>query len=303
MPEDIQARIRRLLKEKNAILLAHNYQPPEIQDAADFCGDSLDLSIKAAETDAGVLVFCGVHFMAETASILSPQKTVLLPRPDAGCPMADMVTPEALEARMASLPGVPVVTYVNSSAAVKALSTVCCTSANAAEVVNSLAADEVLMVPDRNLARNTAARTDKKVHLWDGCCPFHDILTPAMVAEARAAHPDALFLAHPECLPEVVAMADAAVSTSGMIRFARESDRTSFLVGTEVGMHYPLQKACPDKEFIMVSKRMLCDDMKKITLPDVLRCLETMAGEVKVPEEIRVPALKAVERMIAVTAG
>ena len=192
---------------------------------------------------------------------------------------------------------------MNSSAAVKALSTVCCTSANAAEVVNSLAADEVLMVPDRNLARNTAARTDKKVHLWDGCCPFHDILTPAMVAEARAAHPEALFLAHPECLPEVVAMADAAVSTSGMIRFARESDRTSFLVGTEVGMHYPLQKACPDKEFIMVSKRMLCDDMKKITLPDVLRCLETMAGEVKVPEEIRVPALKAVERMIAVTAG
>ncbi len=303
MPEDTLTRIRRLLKEKNAILLAHNYQPPEIQDAADFCGDSLELSIKAAETDAEVLVFCGVHFMAETASILSPQKTVLLPRPDAGCPMADMVTPEALEARMASLPGVPVVTYVNSSAAVKALSTICCTSANAAAVVNSLEASEVLMVPDRNLARNTAAQTDKKVHLWDGCCPFHDILTPAMVDAARAAHPDALFLAHPECLPEVVAMADAAVSTSGMIRFARESARKSFLVGTEVGMHYPLQKACPDKEFIMVSGRMHCEDMKKITLADVLRCLETMAGEVKVPEPIRVPALKAVERMIAVTAG
>ncbi len=303
MPDDTQARIRRLLQEKNAILLAHNYQPPEIQDTADFCGDSLELSIKAAETDAEVLVFCGVHFMAETASILSPQKTVLLPRPDAGCPMADMVTPEALEARMASLPGVPVVTYVNSSAAVKALSTICCTSANAAAVVNSLEANEVLMVPDRNLARNTAAQTDKKVHLWDGCCPFHDILTPAMVDAARAAHPDALFLAHPECLPEVVAMADAAVSTSGMIRFARESDRTSFLVGTEVGMHYPLQKACPDKEFIMVSGRMHCEDMKKITLADVLHCLETMAGEVKVPESIRVPALKAVERMIALTAG
>ena len=303
MPDDTQARIRRLLQEKNAILLAHNYQPPEIQDTADFCGDSLELSIKAAETDAEVLVFCGVHFMAETASILSPQKTVLLPRPDAGCPMADMVTPEALEARMASLPGVPVVTYVNSSAAVKALSTICCTSANAAAVVNSLEANEVLMVPDRNLARNTAAQTDKKVHLWDGCCPFHDILTPAMVDAARAAHPDALFLAHPECLPEVVAMADAAVSTSGMIRFARESARKSFLVGTEVGMHYPLQKACPDKEFIMVSGRMHCEDMKKITLADVLRCLETMAGEVKVPEPIRVPALKAVERMIAVTAG
>ncbi len=303
MPDDTLTRIRRLLKEKNAILLAHNYQPPEIQDAADFCGDSLELSIKAAETDAEVLVFCGVHFMAETASILSPQKTVLLPRPDAGCPMAAMVTPEALEARMASLPGVPVVTYVNSSAAVKALSTICCTSANAAAVVNSLEANEVLMVPDRNLARNTAAQTDKKVHLWEGCCPFHDILTPAMVDAARAAHPDALFLAHPECLPEVVAMADAAVSTSGMIRFARESARKSFLVGTEVGMHYPLQKACPDKEFIMVSGRMHCEDMKKITLADVLRCLETMAGEVKVPEPIRVPALKAVERMIAVTAG
>ncbi|MDJ0876068.1 MAG: quinolinate synthase NadA [Desulfobacterales bacterium] len=303
MDVEIQSRIKALLKQKNAILLAHNYQPPEIQDVADFCGDSLELSIRAAETQAEVLVFCGVHFMAETASILSPQKTVLLPRTDAGCPMADMVTPEALQARIESLPGVPVVTYVNSSAAVKALSTICCTSANAAAVVNSLDADEVLMVPDRNLARNTAAQTDKKVHFWDGCCPFHDILTPEMVLAAKAAHPEALFLAHPECLPEVVALADAAVSTSGMIRFARDSQASTFLVGTEVGMHYPLQKACPDKEFIMVSERMHCDDMKKISLEDVLRCLETMGGEVKVPEDIRVPALTAVERMIAVTAS
>ncbi len=303
MDVEIQSRIKALLKQKNAILLAHNYQPPEIQDVADFCGDSLELSIRAAETQAEVLVFCGVHFMAETASILSPQKTVLLPRTDAGCPMADMVTPEALQARIESLPGVPVVTYVNSSAAVKALSTICCTSANAAAVVNSLDADEVLMVPDRNLARNTAAQTDKKVHLWDGCCPFHDILTPEMVLAAKAAHPEALFLAHPECLPEVVALADAAVSTSGMIRFARDSQASTFLVGTEVGMHYPLQKACPDKEFIMVSQQMRCDDMKKITLEDVLRCLQSMDGEVKVPEELRVPALTAVERMIAVTAS
>ena len=303
MDVKIQDRIKSLVKKKNAILLAHNYQPPEIQDVADFCGDSLELSIRAAETQAEVLVFCGVHFMAETASILSPRKTVLLPRPDAGCPMADMVTPEALQTRIDSLPGVPVVTYVNSSAAVKALSTVCCTSANAAAVVNSLDGDEVLMVPDRNLARNTAAQTDKRVHLWDGCCPFHDILTPEMVAAAKDAHPDALFLAHPECLPEVVALADAAVSTSGMIRYARDSQATTFLVGTEVGMRYPLQKACPDKEFIMVSEKMHCDDMKKISLEDVLHCLETMTGEVKVPEDIRVPALKAVERMIAVTAG
>ncbi len=303
MDDKIQGRIRALLKQKDAILLAHNYQPPEIQDVADFCGDSLELSIRAAETDADVLVFCGVHFMAETAAILSPRKTVLLPRPDAGCPMADMVTPEALRTRIEELPGVPVVTYVNSTAAVKALSTICCTSANAVAVVNSLGAEEVLMVPDRNLARNTAAQTDKKVHLWEGCCPFHDILTPEMVAQAKAAHPGALFLAHPECLPEVVAMADAAVSTSGMIRFARNSTHRSFLVGTEVGMRYPLQKACPDKEFIMVSERMHCDDMKKISLEDVLQCLEEMRGEVRVPEDIRVPALKAVERMIAVTAG
>ncbi len=303
MEDTIQDQIKTLLQQKNAILLSHNYQPPEIQDVADFCGDSLELSIRAAETKAEVLVFCGVHFMAETASILSPQKTVLLPRLDAGCPMADMVTPEALQARIQSLPGVPVVTYVNSSAAVKALSTICCTSANAVEVVNSLEADEVLMVPDRNLARNTAAQTDKTVHFWDGYCPFHDVLTSEMVTAAKAAHPEALFLAHPECLPEVVAMADAAVSTSGMIRFARESAETSFLVGTEVGMHYPLQKACPDKEFIMVSQQMRCDDMKKITLEDVLRCLQSMDGEVKVPEELRVPALTAVERMIAVTAS
>jgi quinolinate synthase len=303
MSATIQDEIRSLLAAKNAVLLAHNYQPPEIQDVADFCGDSLELSIRAAETEAEVLVFCGVHFMAETASILSPRKTVLIPRPDAGCPMADMVTPEALEARMAHLPGVPVVTYVNSTAAVKALSTVCCTSANAAAVVNSLAADEVLMVPDRNLAQNTAAQTDKKVHRWDGCCPFHDILTPEMAAAAKAAHPQAVFMAHPECRPEVVALADVAVSTSGMVRFARESEAQTFLVGTEVGMRYPLQKACPDKQFIMVSEKMHCDDMKKISLDDVLDCLEAMRGEVRVPEDIRVPALKAVERMIAVTAG
>ena len=303
MENRIQGRIKALLKQKGGILLAHNYQPPEIQDVADFCGDSLELSIRAAETDADILVFCGVHFMAETASILSPQKTVLLPRTDAGCPMADMVTPEALQTRIDELPGVPVVTYVNSPAAVKALSTVCCTSANAVAVVDSLSTEAVLMVPDRNLARNTAIKADKKVYLWEGCCPFHDILTPDMVQEARAAHPDAVFMAHPECRPEVVALADIAVSTSGMIRFARESHHTSFLVGTEVGMQYPLQKACPDKEFIMVSERMHCADMKKITLEDVLQCLETMRGEVRVPEAIRAPALTAVERMIAVTAG
>jgi len=295
----MQDQIRSLLKKRRGILLAHNYQPREIQDVADVCGDSLELSIQAAKTDAEVIVFCGVHFMAETASILSPDKTVLLPRTDAGCPMADMVTPEALSKRKAELPSVPVVTYVNSTAEVKALSTICCTSANALEVVESLEDEEVLMVPDRNLALNTAARSSKKVHTWEGYCPFHNLLTVGEVERAKARYPEAVFMAHPECPPEVVALADVAVSTSGMIRYARQSEAQAFIVGTEVGMRYPLEKACPGKTFHMVSPRMLCEDMKKITLADIVNCLETLQGEVKVPEAVRQPALKAVERMIA----
>ncbi|GBC60880.1 quinolinate synthase NadA [Desulfonema ishimotonii] len=290
--------IRRLLKERNAILLAHNYQPPEIQDVADLCGDSLELSIKASQTDADVIVFCGVHFMAETAFILSPEKIVLLPNPNAGCPMADMVNPEALKKRLAELPPMPVVTYVNSPAAVKALSTVCCTSANVVRVAESMDADEMLMVPDRNLAQYAASKTDKKIHLWEGYCPFHDRLTPEDIRRARAAHPDAVFMAHPECRPEALGLADVVASTSGMIRYASESPEKSFIVGTEVGLLYPLKKANPDKEFFPASEQMLCTDMKKITLGDIVRSLEQMTGEVRVPEEIRKPALKAVERMI-----
>ncbi|MCB2144915.1 MAG: quinolinate synthase NadA [Deltaproteobacteria bacterium] len=294
----MQARIRKLLKQRNAIMLAHNYQPPEIQEMADLCGDSLELSIRAADTDAEMIVFCGVHFMAETASILSPDKTVLLPRADAGCPMADMITPVALSARLRTTPEMPVVTYVNSPAAVKALSTICCTSANAVEVVNSLDTDELLMTPDRNLARNTARHTTRKIHLWDGCCPVHDRLTVADVAAARAAHPGAVFIAHPECRPEVVDIADAALSTSGMIRFAAESDATEFIVGTEVGLLYPLVQKIPGKKFYPASEKMVCPDMKKITPQDILACLEDLSGQVKVPEDIRIPALAAVTRMI-----
>lgn len=295
--------IRKLLKEKNAILLAHNYQPPQIQDIADLCGDSLELSIKAARTDAQVIVFCGVSFMAETASILSPEKRVLLPRMDAGCPMANMITPEALDVKMAELPPMPVVTYVNSTAAVKAKSTICCTSANAAMVVNSLGVDELLMGPDRNLARNTAARTGKKIHEWHGYCPFHDRLTPEEILLARKAHPDALVLVHPECRPEVVAMADAVESTSGMIRYARDSTKQEFIVGTEMGMLYPLGKALPQKRFYPASEAMVCPDMKKISMEDIERCLVEMTGEVRVPESIRVPAKQAVQRMIELSAG
>ncbi len=291
-------KIRDLLKKRNAIMLAHNYEPPEIQDLADLCGDSLELSIKASKTDADVILFCGVHFMAETASILSPEKTVLLPRMEAGCPMADMVTPEALRKKIDELPPVAVVTYVNSPASVKALSTVCCTSANAVEIVNSLDEDEVLMVPDRNLAQYTALRTDKKISFWNGYCPIHERLGPEDVQNAKKEHPDAVFMAHPECRPEVLELADLIVSTSGMIRHAEKSDAGSFIVGTETGLLYPLKRANPGKEFFPASAAMECEDMKKITLEDIAKSLEFMEGQVKVPENIRLPALKAVSRMI-----
>ena len=291
-------KIKSLAKEKNAIILAHNYQPPEIQEIADLCGDSLELSIRASKTDADVIVFCGVHFMAETASILSPEKTVLLPRHDAGCLMADMITAEGLAEKISSLPPMPIVTYVNSTAEVKALSTICCTSANVVKVANSLDADEMLMTPDRNLAMYAASQTNKIIHAWDGYCPSHERLLPEDVRAAREVHPEAVFMAHPECRPEIHAIADVIASTSGMIRHAQASKAKSFIVGTEVGLLYPLQKANPDKQFFSASKKMLCKNMKKISLEDVLHSLEFMEGAVKVPEEIRVPALKAVERMI-----
>ncbi|MFO7557597.1 MAG: quinolinate synthase NadA [Desulfobacterales bacterium] len=294
----MKEKIRKLAKKRNAIILSHNYQPPEIQDIADLCGDSLELSIKAAQTDAEVIVFCGVHFMAETAAILSPDKTVLIPRRDAGCPMADMITPEALRKKMETLPPMPVVTYVNSTAAVKALSTICCTSANAIEVVESLDSEEVLMIPDRNLGKWAALHTKKKVHLWDGCCPFHDSLRPEDVQLVKTAHPEAIFMAHPECRPEVLEMADVVVSTSGMIKFAESSDGLSFIVGTEVGLIYPLEQARPDKKFYPASPKVTCADMKKITLHDVADSLEFMKEKVTVPEDIRVMALQAVQRMV-----
>ena len=297
--EATKQKIRALLKEKNAILLAHNYVLPEVQDVADLCGDSLELSIKAAATDAETIVFCGVHFMAETASILSPEKTVLLPVAQAGCPMADMVTPESLAMRKAELPGVPVVTYVNSSAAVKALSDVCCTSANVVKVVNSLEAPEVLMTPDRNLAQYAASKSDKKIHLWEGYCPFHNTLTAKTALAAKAKHPGALFLAHPECPPEVLAVADVVTSTSGMLRYAKESEASTFIIGTEVGILYPLSQQNPGKTFIPASLEMTCADMKRIHLADIVTCLETSQGEVKVPEAIRIPALSSVQKMIA----
>jgi quinolinate synthase len=295
----MQEKIKRLAAERRAIILAHNYQPPEIQQIADLCGDSLELSIKAAATDADLILFCGVHFMAETASILSPQKTVLLPRANAGCPMAEMVTPEALQQWRDENPKPPIVTYVNSSAAVKALSTVCCTSANVVAIVSDLPDEEIMMVPDRNLARYAASQTGKKISYWDGYCPIHDRLTPEAVGQARAAHPDAVFMAHPECRPEVLALADEVMSTSGMLRYAAQSEHTQFIVGTEVGILHPMQQASPTKQFFAADSGMLCPDMKKISLADVAASLENLSGQVQVPEEIRRPALQAVEKMLA----
>ena len=294
------AKIKELAKQRRAIILAHNYQPPEIQDLADLCGDSLELSRKAAQTDAEVIVFCGVHFMAETASILSPDKTVLLPRLDAGCLMADMITAEGLKLKIESLPPMPVVTYVNSTADVKALSTVCCTSANVVQVVNSLPEQEMLLTPDRNLARYAASRTGKKIHIWEGFCPTHERLRPEDVAQARAAHPQALFLAHPECRPEVLALADHITSTSGMYTFARESEAQKIIVGTERGVLYKMRRESPGKTFIPLSENMICPNMKLTRLEDIKAALVNMEPVITVPEDIRVRAKQALDRMLAV---
>lgn len=297
----LQNQIRKLLEEKNAILLAHNYQRPEVQDVADLTGDSLGLSLEAAKTDAEVIVFCGVHFMAETASILCPDKLVLLPVASAGCPMADMISAPSLIQKKRELPGVPVVTYVNSSAAVKAETDICCTSANAVKVVNSLAdSDTVFMDPDRNLARYTQRFTDKRVLYWDGFCPYHDRLTVDQVNRVKRDYPQALFLAHPECRPEVLDLADEVKSTSGMLDFAKDAQNNEFIIGTETGIIHTLQKQNPHKTFIPADERMVCIDMKKIKLDDIVRALNTLSPVIKVEEDIRVKAYGAVTRMLQV---
>ncbi|MEI8355445.1 MAG: quinolinate synthase NadA [Deltaproteobacteria bacterium] len=297
---EIRVEIKSLLKDKNAVLLAHNYMRDEVQELADITGDSLALSIEAAETSADVIVFCGVHFMAESASILSPDKTVLLPRLDAGCPMADMVTVEGLLEMKAKHPGVPVVTYVNSSAAVKAQSDICCTSANAVKVVNSLSENELIFTPDRNLGRFVAKFATKTFHFWEGFCPTHERLKPEEVVRLRLEYPDAEFICHPECTPAVSALADQACSTSRMYEYCRKSLSKSFIIGTEMGILYRLKKENPEKEFILASPSLICPNMKLISLEDILAALKTMAPVVKVPEEVRIPAKLALDRMLAI---
>ena len=298
--KSVEERILKLKNEMNAVILVHNYQRPEVQDIGDFVGDSLELSQKAAGTDADVIVFCGVHFMAETASILCPDKTVLLPDSKSGCPMADMITAEQLRQKKKELPNATVVTYINSSAEVKAESDYCCTSSNGVKVVASLENDEIIFVPDQYLGDYIARKTGKKMTLWPGYCPTHVRILPEDIVRQQQKYPRAKTVVHPECRPDVIALADEALSTSGIIRYAARDDVSELIVGTEVEILHRLRKENPGKTFIPASEKAICPNMKRITLEKMLESLETMSPQIKVPEDIRVKAKAAVDRMLAI---
>ncbi len=289
-----------LKKRRGAVILAHNYQLGEVQDIADFVGDSLELSQRAAETGADVIVFCGVHFMAETASILCPDKVVLLPDINSGCPMADMITAERLRAKKREHPQAVVVCYINSSAEVKAESDICCTSANAVGVIKSLDAREILFVPDQYLGHYISARTGKKMILWPGFCPTHVRIKPERMKELRQEYPQAKMVVHPECTPEVIALADEVLSTGGMCRYAQRDEVREMVVGTEIGIIHRLRKENPTKRFIPVSEQAICPDMKLITLEKVLWSLQEMNPVVKVTEGIQLRAKAAVDKMLKI---
>lgn len=322
--EILREKILDLKEKKKAIILAHNYQREEVQDIADYTGDSLELSRTAASVECEVIVFCGVNFMAESASILSPGKTVLLPEITACCPMADMITTSGernIKTHFPGFeytggytypagftlgeikklhPGAPVVTYVNTTADVKAESDICCTSANGVKIVESLDADKVICVPDKNLSAWIAKNTRKEVIAWDGFCHVHERVSAVDVDRARQRYPDALLIAHPECRMEVLEKADHVTSTSGMLRFAKSSDAREFIIGTETGLLYKLGKDNPEKKFHPLRKDMVCPNMKRTSLHSVLNALETMTYKIKVPEEVRIPAKKALDRMLEV---
>lgn len=322
MVENLIEEILRLKSERRALILSHNYQRPEVQDIADFVGDSLELSRTASGIECDVIVFCGVHFMAESASILSPDKIVLLPELEATCPMAAMITvgeprkvwktfpgyeiqptfvfPHdfTLMDIKAQYPGVPVVAYVNTTADVKAESDICCTSANVVKVINSLPEERVICIPDRNLSAWAQKNTGKKIISWDGFCHVHDRVTKEDVYKARKEYPDALLMAHPECRLEVLEIADHVTSTSGMLRFAKSSEAKKFIVGTETGIIHRLKKENPEKEFYPLRKDMVCPNMKKTTLKSVLHSLKEMRHIIKVEEDIRVRAKETLDRML-----
>lgn len=302
----LQAEIRALAREKNAFILAHNYQVEEVQDVADVTGDSLGLSIAAQKSSAERIIFCGVNFMAESAKVLNPEKRVFLPNRAAGCSLADSITPESLEDWKARYPDHAVVTYVNSTAEVKAMSDICCTSANAVSVVRSLNTDKILFTPDRNLGRWVAKQVpEKEVVIYDGACSVHDILRGANVAKARVTHPDCVVIAHPECREDVLALADEICSTTAMLdRVAKYPDRSVFLVATENGILHQMKNRYPDKTFISadgcIGCRLHCPYMKMISLEDVKRSLLEEKFEITVPDDVMVGARRSLERMLAV---
>jgi len=301
MEETVVEEIARLRRERNAVVLAHNYCRGEVQEIADFTGDSLELARRAAGVDADVIVFCGVYFMAETAAIVNPGKVVLVPDATAGCPMADMITGEQLRDLKAKHPGALAVCYVNSTAEVKAECDICVTSGNAERVMSSLPEGrEILFVPDRHLGSHIASKLGKSYVLWPGYCPTHARLTGLKVAEARAAHPGAPVLVHPECAKDVRDAADERLSTGGMCAYARESQAKEIVVGTEVGILHRLRKENPGKAFWPVDEDAVCPNMKKATLEKVLACLRDMSPAVSVPAEIAVPARRAIDAMLAV---
>jgi quinolinate synthase len=294
-------KIQRLKKQRNAIILVHNYQIPEVQDIADYIGDSLGLSRTASSTDADVIVFCGVYFMAETASILCPDKTVLMPDINAGCPMADMITANQLREFKKEHPKAKVLAYVNTSAEVKAETDICCTSGNAIKVAETLKnSEEIIFIPDKYLTNYISTKVNINFILWDGYCPTHVKILPEDIIRQRKAHPGAEVIVHPECTPEVSALADQVLSTEGMCRYARNSNAEEIIVGTEIGMLHRLQKENPEKKFYPATELAVCPSMKLTTLEKVLWCLEDMKYEIRVPEEIRLKARVAIERMIRI---
>jgi quinolinate synthase len=305
--QELEDKISELKKKRNAVILSHNYQLPEVQDVADFRGDSLELSRIASKTDAKVIVFCGVHFMAETASILCPDKKVIMPDVFAGCPMANMITAQDLRKLKKEHPGAVVVGYVNTSAQVKAELDYCCTSTNAVAVVNAITKycaaykkEEIIFVPDKYLADFVSRQTGRKLIAWDGYCPTHVKILPEDIKRERKFHPVAKVMVHPECLPQVVALADVVLSTSQMVKFAKDTDAKELIVGTEIGLIYRLKMDNPTKEFYPASERAVCPNMKRTTQEKILWSLEELKAEVRVPDDIRQRAKKAINRMLEI---
>ena len=293
--------IIRLKSEKDAVILAHNYQIGAVQDIADFVGDSLQLSIEAASTKSKIIVFCGVHFMAETAKIISPDKKVLIPDKNAGCPMADMITEEQLSELKEQNPGAVVVCYVNSSARVKALSDICCTSSNAINVVNSIPEDKkIIFIPDKYLGSFVISRTGREMLLWNGYCPTHVRINVKTIIGLKKEHLDAVVLVHPECTPDVVEIADEVLSTGQMLKYARESEKKEFIIGTEIGLLHRLQKENPDKIFYPALNQAICPNMKLINVEKIMWSLEEEIYEIDLPEEVMDKARSSIEKMLQI---